>query len=115
MMTFRTISSTKQCNWWPRCALAVRNNSHVCSLGGWRQQACGSSAAAARMDAGERTACGEAAAKCCCLPRLCKPCARHVQVLPPLEAINEVEHIARSYWADHPDRYIAIHCAYGER
>eukprot|EP00887_Chlorella_sp_A99_P000324 scaffold13.g324.t1 len=34
-------------------------------------------------------------------------------VLPPPEAINEVEEIARSYWSDHPDKYIAIHCAYG--
>lgn len=37
-----------------------------------------------------------------------------VQVLPSREAIDEVERIARSFWGEHPDQYIAIHCAYGE-
>ncbi|KAL4422635.1 hypothetical protein ABPG75_008832 [Micractinium tetrahymenae] len=41
----------------------------------------------------------------------------HVQliakVLPSREAINEVERIAKSFWAEHPSRFIAIHCAYG--
>ncbi len=43
----------------------------------------------------------------------------HVQlvakVLPPPEAITEVARIANSYWAAHPDKHIAIHCAYGAR
>ena len=38
-----------------------------------------------------------------------------VQVLPSREAIDEVERIARSFWSEQPDQYIAIHCAYGER
>jgi alpha-glucan,water dikinase len=41
----------------------------------------------------------------------------HVQlvakVLPSQQAIDAVERIARSFWAQHPDHYIAIHCAYG--
>jgi hypothetical protein len=36
------------------------------------------------------------------------------KVLPSREAINEVQRIATSFWNDHPDQYIAIHCAYGE-
>jgi protein-tyrosine phosphatase len=35
------------------------------------------------------------------------------KVLPPPEAIDEVERVADAFWAVHPDRYIAIHCAYG--
>ncbi|KAI7835650.1 hypothetical protein COHA_010442 [Chlorella ohadii] len=41
----------------------------------------------------------------------------HVQliakVLPSREAIDEVERIARSFWSEQPNQYIAIHCAYG--
>ncbi|KAL4852861.1 mRNA-capping enzyme [Chlorella vulgaris] len=41
----------------------------------------------------------------------------HVQliakVLPTREAIAEVERIANSFWAQHPEQHIAIHCAYG--
>ena len=41
----------------------------------------------------------------------------HIQlvakVLPPKEAIDEVERVAQRYWELHPDRHIAIHCAYG--
>lgn len=37
-----------------------------------------------------------------------------LQVLPSREAIDEVERIAGSFWGEHPDQYIAIHCAYGE-
>ncbi|GAB4819930.1 hypothetical protein N2152v2_006976 [Parachlorella kessleri] len=41
----------------------------------------------------------------------------HVQlvakVLPPQDAIEEVARIANEYWGRCPDKYIAIHCAYG--
>lgn len=41
----------------------------------------------------------------------------HIQlvakVLPPQEAIDEVEQVAKEFWSRHPDKYIAIHCAYG--
>lgn len=35
------------------------------------------------------------------------------KVIPPKEAVDQVETIAREYWSRHPDRYIATHCAYG--
>ena len=35
------------------------------------------------------------------------------KVLPSREAINEVERIAKSFWREHPEKFIAIHCAYG--
>lgn len=34
--------------------------------------------------------------------------------LPPLEFVRAVADAANAYWAEHPDDYIAIHCAYGE-
>lgn len=37
------------------------------------------------------------------------------KVYPPRSAIAEVIEIASRFWADHPDEYIAIHCAYGAR
>lgn len=41
----------------------------------------------------------------------------HVQlvakVLPPPEAIDEVERVASEFWRREPDAYVAIHCAYG--
>jgi len=41
----------------------------------------------------------------------------HVQliakVLPSREAINEVERIAKSFWGEHPNKFIGVHCAYG--
>ncbi len=33
--------------------------------------------------------------------------------LPSFQAIDLVAHHAHAYWARHPDRAIAIHCAYG--
>jgi hypothetical protein len=41
----------------------------------------------------------------------------HVQLvakeLPPLEFVREVARAANNFWAQHPDMYIAVHCAYG--
>lgn len=41
----------------------------------------------------------------------------HVQLvakeLPPLEFVREVARAASGFWAQHPDQYIAVHCAYG--
>lgn len=41
----------------------------------------------------------------------------HVQLvakeLPPLEFVREVGAAANAFWAQHPEQYIAIHCAYG--
>lgn len=43
----------------------------------------------------------------------------HVQlvakVLPPPDAIDDVARIANDFWRREPDKYIAIHCAYGEQ
>lgn len=43
----------------------------------------------------------------------------HVQlvakVFPDQAQVDEVIDLAEKYWADNPDRHIAIHCAYGER
>ena len=36
-----------------------------------------------------------------------------VQELPSREAVREVIDVADAFWADHPDEFIAIHCAYG--
>lgn len=47
-------------------------------------------------------------------PVACSP-PRHLllqliaKVLPSREAINEVERIAKSFWAEHPSLFIAIH------
>lgn len=44
---------------------------------------------------------------------------KHVQLvakeLPPLAFVREVAAAANEFWAQHPDQYIAIHCAYGAR
>ena len=41
----------------------------------------------------------------------------HVQliakVLPPIEAIDDVQRVAQDFWTRKPDDFIAIHCAYG--
>jgi protein-tyrosine phosphatase len=41
----------------------------------------------------------------------------HVQLvakeLPPLEFVREVARAANNFWAQQPDMYIAVHCAYG--
>lgn len=36
------------------------------------------------------------------------------KVYPPRASIAEVIDIASRFWADHPEEYISIHCAYGE-
>lgn len=35
------------------------------------------------------------------------------KTLPTQEDINKVIAIADKFWSDHPEEYIAIHCAYG--
>ena len=55
--------------------------------------------------------------KSCPTPPPCTlPCPLQLvaKVLPAREAIDEVQRIAQSFWAEHPDLYIAIHCAYGQ-
>jgi hypothetical protein len=41
----------------------------------------------------------------------------HIQLvakeLPPPEFVDAVVAVARAFWAQHPDEYIAVHCAYG--
>ena len=36
------------------------------------------------------------------------------KAFPGRGSIMQVIKTARSYWRQHPDNYIAIHCAYGE-
>lgn len=36
------------------------------------------------------------------------------KAFPGRGSITQVIKTARSYWRQHPDKYIAIHCAYGE-
>ena len=36
------------------------------------------------------------------------------KVLPSRESIGEVVRTADAFWAEHPDLYVGIHCAYGE-
>jgi hypothetical protein len=35
------------------------------------------------------------------------------KTFPPGSAISQVIKTAKSYWEENPERYIAIHCAYG--
>lgn len=66
-------------------------------------------------DVSRNAAAGAAAAHACAASRA--PPRRLPQliakVLPSREAINEVERIAKSFWREHPEKFIAIHCAYG--
>ena len=52
----------------------------------------------------------EACALIACNALLCQLVAK---VYPPRASIAEVIDIASRFWADHPEEYIAIHCAYG--
>ena len=35
------------------------------------------------------------------------------KAFPPAHAINQVIKTAKTYWKEHPKKYIGIHCAYG--